>query len=73
MDTKYIGPLLSENASTGRSVEVEFRVEPSEAYDGKLDLGIFRYHDGEGIRTVYLDRSEAEKLRDGLSEWIEEV
>lgn len=70
--TKYIGPFQSEHGSSGREVRTELRVEPSEAVDGLLDVGIYRYTDGECIRILRVDKENATKLRDALDEYIKE-
>lgn len=73
MDTRYIGPFPSENGQTGREMRTELRVEPSEGYPGQLDVGVYRWVDGECIRTLHLDRTNAALLRDALDEYIQGV
>jgi hypothetical protein len=71
--TKYIGPFQSENTSTGREMQTELQVEPSEAYPGLLDVGVFNYNTGSGVRTLYLDKAKAEGLRDALDAYLNDT
>lgn len=73
MDTHYIGggSLRSTHEGTGREANTELRVEPSDGRgDTHLDLGIYGYTSGNGIRTVHLTREHAAELRDALNEWL---
>lgn len=72
MDTTYVGPFPSEHGGSGRELKTELRAEDSEAMPGWLDLGIYRYSDGEPIRYLRLDPALATQLRDALNTYLQE-
>ena len=72
MRTAYIGKMPGDVDDFARTAAVEIRVDPSEAFDGKLAVGIYGWQTGHNYATGHLTRAQAVELRDALQVWLGE-
>jgi hypothetical protein len=69
MDTVYINPLKLTREG-GRPQRAEFRIEDSEAWPGRLDLGV-GYNTGVEHVVLTAAAEQVAELRDALTAWLD--
>lgn len=71
MHMKYIGPFQADMNEQSSTAKLEFRVEPSEAYDGHLAIGVNSYKSGKEFILAHLTREQVENLREAIEEYLQ--
>lgn len=68
--TIYIGGINADIG--GQPKGVEYRIEPSEEYDGRLDVGMYGASTGHEYTRASLKPAKVRELRDAFNEWLDQ-
>lgn len=69
--TSYIPSEHTER--NDRSIKAEFRVEPSEAWPGLLDIGVYGHHSGNELILCTLTPDQVLDLKTALDTYLSSV
>lgn len=70
MTTEYVN--ISWEDRTARVAKAEFRIEDSEAYPGRLALGVYGRNTGDELGTAHVQREAATEVRRAITRWLGE-
>lgn len=70
MTTEYVR--IGWEDRTARVVKAEFRIEDSEAYPGRLALGVYGRNTGDELGVAHVRREAATEVRHAITKWLGE-